>query len=86
MKTIPKHLNESIHAYAEGLEELLGDDLARVFLTDDEDLTARRAVKKLTDEKKGEAIWIAGWFRGCADLLECEPADLYARVRAKKSA
>lgn len=71
--------------YASALDSINGTKnktLAETILIDDEDPVARKALRALTGEKRAEAEWTLGWFRGMADALGCEPVAVLRAGRA----
>lgn len=71
--------------YSSALDAIGGSKnkkLAEIILIDDEDPVARKALRALTGEKRAEAEWTLGWFRGMADALGCEPLAVLRAGRA----
>lgn len=81
-KLLPQDLLDSAADYAAALDEIGGKALAETLLTDDEVPAAKRAMNKLKGEKRDEARWIMGWFRGIADAKCVEPLAVLEAGRA----
>jgi hypothetical protein len=79
---LPSEIAEAAADYAAALDEIGGATLAETLLEDDELPASKRAFAKLKGDKRDEARWIMGWFRGVADAKDCEPIAVLRAGRA----
>ena len=83
---IPAAVVDDAAVYASALDAIGGPELAaEIMIEGTESARARRALEALRDDKRDEALWVTGWFRGVADVLGCEALEVLASARTVAS-